>query len=380
MKDLYEVIGVDKGSSVDEIKKAYRKIAMKFHPDRNPGDKEAEQKFKEAAEAYAILKDDQKRAQYDQFGHAGVGMGDQGGGFSGFGGFGGGGIDLSDALRIFMDGFGGGGFGGIEDLFGGGGGRRQQVRKARDLKMTLPLELTEIQKGVDKTVKVKRYEACGTCDGSGAKPGTSPSNCRHCGGSGQVRQMSRTLFGQSVVIQECPVCGGSGEMIESRCSTCGGDGVKRTTVSIKINVPAGVAAGNYMSLNGQGNQGGKGVLPGDLIVFFEEKDHQYFDRHGNDIFVEAMISFSQAALGEEIEVPTLEGRATLKIPSGIQSGTILRMRGKGLPELNSSRKGDQLVRVQVETPAKLSAHEKALLNDLKKSGRKHVTKFQKVKV
>ncbi|NQU27330.1 MAG: molecular chaperone DnaJ [Candidatus Marinimicrobia bacterium] len=375
MNDLYEILGVDKNASTNEIKKSYRKIAMKYHPDKNPGNAAAEQKFKEAAEAYAVLKDDQKRGQYDQFGHAGVGMGDQGGGGFGFSGFGGG-IDLSDALRIFMDGFGGGGFGGFEDLFGGGRQRRQ-VRKARDMRITLPLTLAEIQQGIEKTVKVNRAEKCETCDGSGAKPGTSPSSCRHCGGSGQVRQMSRTIFGQSVVVQECPVCHGTGEMIEKRCSSCGGDGSIRKTVSIKINVPAGVSAGNYMTLRGQGNQGGAGVLPGDLVVFFDEKEDRYFARHGNDIFIEALISFSQAALGDEIEVPTLDGRATLKIPAGIQAGTILRMRKKGLPELNGSAHGDQLVRIQLETPGKLTAHEKSLLKELAGSDQQK-TRFQKV--
>ena len=375
MNDLYEILGVDKNASTNDIKKSYRKIAMKYHPDKNPGNAEAEQKFKEAAEAYAVLKDDQKRGQYDQFGHAGVGMGDQGGGGFGFSGFGGG-IDLSDALRIFMDGFGGGGFGGFEDLFGGGRQRRQ-VRKARDMRITLPLTLAEIQQGIEKTVKVKRAEKCETCDGSGAKPGTSPSSCRHCGGSGQVRQMSRTIFGQSVVVQECPVCHGTGEMIEKRCSSCGGDGSIQKTVSIKISVPTGVSAGNYMTLRGQGNQGGAGVLPGDLVVFFDEKEDPYFVRHGNDIFIEALISFSQAALGDEIEVPTLDGRASLKIPAGIQAGTILRMRRKGLPELNGSARGDQLVRIQVETPGKLTAHEKSLLKELAGSDQQKA-KFQKV--
>ncbi len=378
MRDLYEILEVDKNASKDEIKKTYRKIAMKHHPDRNPGNAEAEQKFKEASEAYAVLSDDQKRQQYDQFGHAGVGMGEQGGGGFGFSGFGGG-IDLSDALRIFMDGFGGG-FGGFEDLFGGGGRQHQQVRKARDMRITLALNLEEIYSGIEKTVKIKRYEQCDTCGGNGAEPGTHPTSCRHCGGSGQIRQAARTLFGQSVVVRECPVCNGSGEMIEQRCSTCGGDGVIHNSVSIKIDVPAGVAAGNYMTLRGQGNQGGPGVLAGDLMVFFEEKDSKDFVRHGNDVFIEALISFMQAALGTEIEVPTLEGRASLKIPAGIQSGTILRMKRKGLPELNSSIRGDQLVRIQLETPRKLSSHEKSILKELDQSGGKKAIKFQKIKL
>ncbi len=380
MRDLYEVLGVDKSASKDEIKKAYRKIAMKYHPDRNPGDQEAEKNFKEAAEAYAVLNDNQKRSQYDQFGHAGVGMGDQaggfGGGFSGFGGF-----DLSDALRIFMDGFGGsgGGFGGFDDFFGGGR-QRQQVRKAKNMKIALKLTLEEIYTGIDKTVKVKRQEVCDKCDGSGAKPGTQPTSCRHCGGSGQIRQMSRSLFGQSVVVRECPVCGGTGEMVEQRCTSCGGDGTNRKTVEIKISVPAGVATGNYMSLRGQGNQGGKGIMNGDLVVFFEEEEHEFFMRHGNDIFIEARISFTQAVLGDEIEVPTLDGRANLKIPSGLQSGTILRMRSKGLPELNSSRNGDQLIKVQVVTPKKITPHEKSILKELDRSKNKTKVSFHKMAI
>ncbi len=378
MRDLYEVLGLEKGAGSDEIKKAYRKIAMKYHPDRNPGDNEAEIKFKEAAEAYAVLKDDQKRAQYDQFGHAGVGMGDQGGaGFGGFGGFGG--FDMSDAMRIFMDGFGGG-FGGFEDLFGGGGRRRQTVRKARDMRITLKLDLSDIYTGVEKKVKIKRSEPCDTCNGTGAKPGTHPTSCRHCGGSGQVQQMGRSLFGQSVVVRECPVCQGSGEMIESPCRSCGGEGIQRKTVELKISVPPGVATGNYMTLRGQGNRGGKGVMNGDLAVFFEEKEHEYFTRHGDDILVESVVDFSQAALGDEIDIPTLDGKASLKIPAGLQSGTILRMRKKGFVELNGHHRGDQLVRIQVETPKKMTAHQKALLKEFAHKEKSTPNRFRKIEI
>ena len=358
MRDLYDIIGVEKSSSANEIKKSYRKIAMKYHPDKNPGDKEAEQKFKEAAEAYSVLSDDQKRRQYDQFGHAGVGMGDA----AGRGGFHGA-MSMEDIFSSFGDIFGGDfdPFGGI---FGGGGGRRRQVKKARDLKVSLELEYTDIVKGTDKTIKIKRHETCETCKGSGAQSGTMPTSCRQCSGSGQIRQMSQSFFGQSVTVRECPVCNGSGEMIENPCRTCGGNGIQKKSVEIKVKVPAGVAEGNYMTLNGQGNKGPKGYESGDLIIFFEEKEHPVFTRNSDDVITEAKIQIQQAALGVSLEVPTLEGKAKLKIPSGIQSGQILRMRGKGFPKVRGSSRGDQLVRVQVVTPKSLSKKQKKLLEEL----------------
>ena len=357
MRDLYDIIGVEKNSSANEIKKSYRKIAMKYHPDKNPGDKEAEQKFKEAAEAYSVLSDDQKRRQYDQFGHAGVGMGDA----SGRGGFHGA-MSMEDIFSSFGD-----IFGGDFDPFGGifgGGGRGRQVKKARDLKVSLELEYTDIVKGTDKTIKIKRHETCETCKGSGAQSGTMPTSCRQCSGSGQIRQMSQSFFGQSVTVRECPVCNGSGEMIENPCRTCGGNGIQKKSVEIKVKVPAGVAEGNYMTLNGQGNKGPKGYESGDLIIFFEEKEHPVFTRNSDDVITEAKIQIQQAALGVSLEVPTLEGKAKLKIPSGIQSGQILRMRGKGFPKVRGSSRGDQLVRVQVVTPNSLSKKQKKLLEEL----------------
>ena len=359
MRDLYEIIGVSREASAGEIKKAYRKIAMKYHPDRNPGDSEAEKKFKEAAEAYAILNDPKKRSQYDQFGHAGVGMGDhQGAGFAG------GGIHMSmeDIFRQFGDIFGG--HSPFDDIFGGGGHGRTYSRKAKDLRITLELEPLEILNGIEKTIHIKRFETCKTCDGIGAKPGSVPSRCKHCGGSGQVRQISRTFFGQSVVVTDCPICHGEGEVIESPCADCGGKGIQRQKVAIKINVPKGVASGNYMTLEGQGNKGGKGVYPGDLVVFFEEKEHKYFMRDEQDIHITVHLSFPECALGTTIEVPTIEGRAKLKVPSGIQSGQKLRMRGKGYPRLRSSSRGDQYVKIQIDTPKSLSKKEKELLLEL----------------
>jgi len=362
MRDLYDIVGVDKNASDTEIKKSYRKIAMKYHPDKNPGDTEAEQNFKEAAEAYSILSDNQKRSQYDQFGHAGVGMGDApGSGGNGFHGN----MSMEDIFSSFGDIFGGGSGGGF-DPFGGafGGGQRRGVKKARDLKVALKLDYADIVKGTDKTIKIKRHETCDTCKGRGAQVGTMPTACRQCSGSGQIRQMSQSFFGQSVTVRECPVCQGSGEMIENPCKPCGGNGIQRKTVEIKVKVPAGVAEGNYMTLNGQGNKGPKGYHSGDLIIIFEEKDHLVFTRNGEDVITEALIQFHQAALGITLEVPTLEGKANLKVPSGIQSGQILRMRGKGFPRVRGSARGDQLVRIQVHTPKSLSRQQKKILEEL----------------
>ncbi|MBT3479529.1 MAG: molecular chaperone DnaJ [Candidatus Marinimicrobia bacterium] len=362
MRDLYDIIGVDKSASDNEIKKSYRKIAMKYHPDKNPGDSEAEQNFKEAAEAYSILSDNQKRRQYDQFGHAGVGMGDSPGGGTGFHGH----MSMEDIFSSFGDIFGGGGGSGGFDPFGGifGGGQRRGIKKARDLKVALKLDYADIVKGTDKTIKIKRHETCETCTGNGAQAGTMPTSCRQCSGSGQIRQMSQSFFGQSVTVRECPVCQGSGEMIENPCKPCGGNGIQRKTVEIKVKVPAGVAEGNYMTLNSQGNKGPKGFQSGDLIIIFEEKEHPVFTRNGEDVITEVQIQFHQAALGITLEVPTLEGKANLKVPSGIQSGQILRMRGKGFPRVRGSARGDQLVRVQVQTPKSLSRQQKKILEEL----------------
>ncbi len=368
MKDLYEILGVSRDASADEIKRAYRKIAMKYHPDKNPGDAEAEARFKEAAEAYAILNDSQKRAQYDQFGHAGVGLGDQAGG----GGFGGGiHMSMEDIFRQFGDIFGG--RSPFDDIFGGGGSHRGYARKAKDLKITLALTPQEILTGIDKTVNLSRFETCDTCEGSGARPGTMPSRCRHCGGSGQVRQVSRSFFGQSVVVTDCPVCQGEGVIVETPCQSCGGKGIQRKKVAIKIKVPKGVASGNYMTLEGQGNKGGKGVYPGDLVVFFEEKEHPYFVRDEQDIHMTVKLSIADCALGTTIEVPTIEGKAKLKIPAGIQSGQKLRMKGKGYPRLRSSIRGDQYVKIQVVTPQSISRKEKELLKELQEISKQKPT-------
>jgi len=375
MKDLYEILGVDKNISKDELKRAYRKIAMKYHPDRNPDNKEAEQKFKEAAEAYAILSDENKRAKYDQFGHAGVGMGDMGGAQ---------GFDMNFSMEDIFSQFGNifGGRHPFEDIFGMGGGSssRGGYRKARDLRVSLRLEMSEILNGVEKTIKIKRDEHCKTCNGSGAKQGTSPTRCKQCGGSGQVRQVRQSFFGNSVVVSDCPLCNGSGVFIENPCHTCHGKGLTRETVSIKVKVPKGVESGNYMTLDGQGNKGGKGVRSGDLLVFFEEKPHEYFVRNGTDILVEVHIHITQAILGDTIKVPTIEGHASLKIPSGIQSGHLLRMRGKGLPRLRGNQRGDELIRVVIDTPEHLSKQEKKIYQELESLRGKAEPRFQKMEI
>ena len=374
MKDLYEILGVDKGSSKDEIKRSYRKIAMKYHPDRNPDNKEAEQKFKEAAEAYAVLNDDNKRAKYDQFGHAGVGMGDMGGQ-----GFDGAHFSMDDIFSQFGNIFGG--RHPFEDIFGGGAqSARSSYRKAKDLRVSLKLDFMDIVNGAEKTIKIKRNETCKVCDGSGAKKGTQPSHCKQCNGSGQVRQVRQSFFGQSVVVTDCPLCHGTGEFIENPCSSCGGSGIKRDTVSIKVKVPKGVENGNYMTLEGQGNKGGKGIHSGDLLVFFEEKSDKYFVRNGTDVVLEAHICITQAVLGDSITVPTIEGKASLKIPKGIQSGQVLRMRGKGLPRLRSSYRGDQLIRIIVDIPTSLSKQEKNLFNELNKNSRIKEPTFSKIEL
>ncbi len=359
-RDYYEVLGLTKGASKEEIKKSYRKIAMKHHPDKNPGDKEAEAKFKEAAEAYSVLNDDQKKAQYDQFGHAPEG----GMGGNPFGGFGGGGfgVDLSDALRIFMDGFGSGGLG---DIFGGGGGGRSRGRaRGSDLKIKLPLTLEEIATGVTKKMKVKRFEVCPDCDGSGARNRSDKTTCSVCHGRGEVQQVSRSMFGQFVNIQPCTNCDGTGEVIANPCKTCSGDGRVRKESVVSAKIPAGVHEGNYMTLKGEGNAARRGGQHGDLIVLIEEKEHDLFIRDEDNIYLELMINMAQAVMGTELQIPTLTGNVNLKIPAGSQSGKLLRLRGKGIPRINSHMVGDQMVKIQLETPTKLSKEERQLYKQL----------------
>lgn len=360
-RDYYEVLGLSKDASKSEIKKAYRKIAMKYHPDKNPGDKEAEAKFKEAAEAYSVLNDENKKAQYDQFGHIPEG------GMGGMGGhpFGGGfGVDLSDALRIFMEGFGGGGGGGFGDIFGGGTSRSRGRARGADLKVKLPLSLEEIASGVTKKIKVRRQETCPDCGGTGAHPGTHKTTCSVCHGRGEVQQVSRSMFGQFVNIQPCTNCDGTGEVIAHPCKTCRGDGRVRKESFVTAKIPAGVHAGNYMTLRDEGNAARRGGPRGDLIVLIDEKEHDLFIRDDDNIYMEIVINIAQAVMGTEVEIPTLTGKVNLKIPAGSQSGKLLRLRGKGIPRLNSHLVGDQLVRVQVETPRKPSRQERELYQKL----------------
>ncbi|TLY33178.1 MAG: molecular chaperone DnaJ [Ignavibacteria bacterium] len=362
-RDYYEILGVSRTANPDEIKKAYRKAAMKYHPDRNPNNKEAEEKFKEAAEAYEVLGDQTKRQRYDQYGHEGLRAGTDFRGFS----------NVNDIFSSFNDIFGSS-FGGsiFEDVFTGGGrsrtrGKPQTGAPGSDLKIRLRLTLEEIATGVEKKLRVKRWKTCETCGGSGAKPGSSKVTCKVCNGTGEVRHVSKSVFGQFVNVSTCPNCNGEGRVVKEPCETCGGDGRVQGETTIKVNVPAGVAEGNYIPLRGQGNAGLRGGPPGDLLVIIEEEPHPLFTRNGQDILLDLLISFPEAGLGTEIEIPTLTGRARLKIDAGTQSGKILRMRDRGIPELSGGRRGDQLVRVNVWVPTRLSARDKELLKELEKS-------------
>ncbi|NOX88367.1 MAG: molecular chaperone DnaJ [Calditrichaeota bacterium] len=359
-RDFYEVLGVDRNATTDEIKKAYRKLAVKYHPDKNPGDKEAEEKFKEIAEAYAILSDPEKRRRYDQFGHAGTQTsGNYGFDFSDF--------DLADALRQFMEEGFGFGFG---DIFGSGSGgarRRRVSRKGSDLQIKLKLTLEEIATGVTKKIKVKKKSACSECNGTGAAKYSRTISCPVCHGSGEIRQVSRSLFGQFVNVTTCHRCNGEGQVIENPCHSCHGTGLIDGTKTIEVNVPAGVSTGNYITLRGEGNAGVRGGQAGDLIVYIEELPHEIFQRHGDDVVLVLPISFPTAALGGTVEVPTLTGRAKLKIAPGTQSGKILRMRAKGIPHVRGTGIGDQLVQIQIYVPTHLNSEERAILEKLSNS-------------
>jgi len=359
-RDYYDVLGIGHDASADDVKKAYRKMAMEFHPDRNKGDADAEEKFKEVGEAYAVLSDPNKRAQYDRFGQAGMGAGMGGGGAGGYGGFE---FDLSDALRQFME----GGF------FGGGGPFGQQRQggttrvRGNDLQVKLNLALEEIALGVQKKLKVKRFKPCTECSGSGAKKGTQRKTCPTCHGQGQVRQVSNTFLGQFVNIQTCPTCHGEGKITSDPCPVCKGDGRVREETVVTVDIPAGVSAGQYLTLRGEGNAGPHGGPSGDLVVVIDELPHEYFTRDGDNIVYVLPLTIPQAVLGDEVDVPTLTGRARLKIDPGTEPGRILRMRGKGLPSLHGYRAGDELVEIRLNVPKRLSTREKELLNELRNS-------------
>jgi molecular chaperone DnaJ len=356
-RDYYEILGVQRNASEDEIKKSYRKLALQYHPDRNPNNKDAEDKFKEATEAYEVLSDQQKRQRYDQFGHQGMRGGSD---FHQY-------QDINDIFSHFGDIFGGSGGSIFEEMFGGQQrrrGPRSTGEPGSDLRIRLKLTLEEIAAGVEKKLKIKKWRACSACSGNGAKPGSSRSSCPQCQGTGELRQVSRSMFGQFVNVSACAFCGGTGQIIKEKCHTCDGEGREQGESTIKINVPAGVSEGNYMTLQGQGNAGRRGGHSGDVIVEFNEEKHDSFIRNGDDIIYNALISYPDAVLGADIEVPTLTGKAKIKIDAGTMPGKMLRMKDKGIPHLNAYGRGDQLIQVQIWVPHKVNSDEKELLKEL----------------
>jgi molecular chaperone DnaJ len=351
-RDYYETLGVSKGASEEEIKKAYRKLAIKYHPDKNPDDKTAEDKFKEAAEAYEVLSNSEKRQRYDQFGHAGVG-GSAGGGF--------GGMNMDDIFSQFGDIFGGA-FGG----FSGGGGRGRRVARGTNLRVKVKLTLAEIANGVEKKIKVNKHVACKTCSGSGAKNGQFDT-CKTCNGTGAITRVQQTILGAMQTQSTCGVCNGEGRVIKDKCNTCHGDGLVREEEVININIPAGVAEGMQLSMNGKGNAAPRGGINGDLLIVIEEEEHPDLKREGNHLIYSLSIGFPDAALGTSVEIPTIEAKAKIKIEPGTQSGKVLRLKGKGLPDVNSYGRGDLLVEISVYTPSMISPEERKILENLKLS-------------
>jgi len=359
-RDYYEVLGVAKNAAPEEIKKAYRKVALQFHPDRNPDDKTSEDKFKEAAEAYEVLSDQDKRARYDRFGHQGMG--------SGQGGFGGN-MNMDDIFSQFGDIFGEGSP--FESFFGGGGGRARRPdgkgQRGSNLRVKVKLTLDEIANGVQKKIKVKKHVACDACSGTGAKDAGSFSNCTTCNGAGSVRRVTNTILGQMATTATCPTCNGEGRTITSKCTKCRGDGRVYDEEVVTIDIPAGVTEGVQLSMNGKGNAGTRGGYPGDLLISIEEIPHPELIRDGQNVIYQLLLNFADAALGTQVEVPTISGLAKIKVPKGTQSGKKFRLQGKGIPSINSYSRGDQIVEVQVFTPQHLTDEETDLLEKMRSS-------------
>lgn len=373
-RDYYEILGVGKNADATEIKKAYRKMAVKYHPDKNPGDHEAEEKFKEAAEAYDVLSNNDKKARYDRFGHQGMG-GNQGGGYYG------GGMSMDDIFSQFGDIFGQAGFGGF-----GGQSQGRRVQKGSNLRIKVKLNLEEIAKGIEKKIKVNKFVGCKTCSGTGAEKGSSFTTCSTCRGAGRVTRITNTILGQMQTASTCPACEGEGKIIASKCKTCQGDGIMRDEEVISINIPAGVAEGMQLNVAGRGNAAPRGGIAGDLIISIEELEHPELKRDGNNLYYNCYISFIDATLGTSIEIPTIDGKAKFKVDAGTQSGKVYRLRGKGLPEVNSYDRGDLLVDVNIWTPQTLSSEEKESLENLRESpnfapqpGKKEKSFFERMK-
>ncbi len=365
-RDYYEVLGVEKNASAEDIKKAYRKKAIQYHPDKNPGDKEAEEKFKEAAEAYEVLSDPQKRQRYDQFGHAGMG---------GAGGFSGGFSSMEDIFSQFGDLFESwgmdGSMGGFSSFFGGGGGGRQRVRRGGDLRVKVRLTLEEISSGVEKKIKVRKLVTCQDCHGTGSADGREGDTCQTCHGTGRVVRAQRGIFGMMQVQEECPTCHGEGKVIRNKCSHCQGEGVVRDEEIVTIKIPAGVSGGMQIPIEGKGNAAPRGGVPGDLLVLIEEEEHPNLVRDGNDLVYNLLLDMPTAILGGQVKIPTLSGDVKITITPGTQPGKVLRMRGKGLPIIDQYARqygtGDLLINVGVYIPERLNKDEKALIEKLQDS-------------
>ncbi len=358
-RDYYEILGVSRDAKPEAIKKAYRQKALKYHPDKNPGDDTAEAKFKEAAEAYEVLSNPEKKSRYDQFGHAGVGN-NFGGGFSGSG------MSMEDIFSQFGDIFGGA-FGGGFSGFGSSGRRSRRVNKGSNLRIKVKLKLEDVLNGVEKKIKVNKYIACSSCNGTGAKNGSAYRTCSTCNGAGRVTRVTNTFLGQMQTTSSCPSCSGEGQTIEEKCSSCYGNGIVKKEEVISINIPAGVQEGMQLSLSGKGNAAPRGGIPGDLIVLVEEVPHEKLIRDDMNLLHDHHISFPEAVLGTSIEIPTLEGKARIKIEPGTQGGKVLRLKGKGLPSVNAYGRGDLLVNINIWTPQSVNAEEKEILTRMKES-------------